>query len=562
MASQPKKAYNVQLVDTFDNQYTPLVNVNSLYKVEDDKRIRPKIVSTITLNSNLAVSDNTDTAKNLYIPYTTSGNEQFESNSISNSPLQDITIGTLNVIDLLKKVSPIDWSAILESYIIEKNNYFSLLNNNYNSALPQLELRHLRASTLWSKSPNNTGGWPYPITIPDPTDEDKVVIQPRWTGFQIKMRNLSSDSNGLVCPVLSAYTSTLNNVSSKIYDLIFGIKDIHYPDTIPSEVYNNDVRRIKIKFEEITTNANGSINHIANPSGLPRYIEDIAYLSDLAKLYNNVNTKIENISNTTGVYTAGNGIKIQNKQISTRISSWNAHADYGDSHAAGHNAYDGLRLYWSSNGDLAGSVMCDASTIDFYPHDYADRRLAGKLHVISSPPSDISLDDIETSNGIEKYNTNKGLRLRSDIFDIPNSPNTTVRFKTAVNITVSSGNLTVGGNSKVAIKNGGIAADSSITANAFYSLSDKSLKENINSIKDYDNIPEIVEFRWKGNNTKSYGFIAQDLQKLYPELINEDGNNKLSVDYIAALSLTIKKLQNKIDSLEDRIQKLENKANN
>lgn len=561
MASQPKKAYNVQLVDTFDNQYTPLVNVNSLYKVEDDKRIRPKIVSTITLNSNLAVSDNTDTAKNLYIPYTTSSNEQFESNSINNSPLQDITIGTLNVIDLLKKVSPIDWSAILESYIIEKNNYFSLLNNNYNSALPQFELRHLRASTLWS-TPNNTAGWPYPITIPDPTDENKVVIQPRWTGFQIKMRNLNSDSHGLVCPVLSAYTSTLTNVSSKIYNLIFGIKDIHYPDTIPSEVYNNDVRRIKIKFEEITTNANGSINHITLASGLPRYIEDIAYLSDLAKLYNNVNTKIENISSTTGVYTAGNGIKIQNKQISTRISSWNAHADYGDSHAAGHNAYDGLRLYWSSNGDLAGSVMCDASTIDFYPHDYADRRLAGKLHVISSPPSDISLDDIETSNGIEKYNTNKGLRLRSDIFDIPNSPNTTVRFKTAVNVTVSSGNLTVGGNSKVTIKNGGIAADSSITANAFYSLSDKSLKENINSIKDYDNIPEIVEFTWKGNNTKSYGFIAQDLQKLYPELINEDGNNKLSVDYIAALSLTIKKLQNKIDSLEDRIQKLENKANN
>jgi len=554
--AENKKAYNVQLVDTFDNQYSPLVNVNSLYKADGESRIRPEIVSTITLNAGVVLPDESNTARNLYIPFTTSNNDHLASSSINNGPLQDITIGTLSVVELLSKISPIDWASILESYILERNNYFSLLNNNHNNVRPELSISQLKSASLWSNNPNNPSKWPSPITSPDPENENGVIINPRWIGWESKI--IHNNGSILACSILSTYTSKVNAQNSKIYNLIIGAKDINYPENTPSAIYNNNVHRIKVKVEEINTDpVDGHVTHIGQVEG-PRRIEDIAYLSDLAKLYNDVSTSIRNISQSSGTYTAGNGIKISNKQISTRISSWNSHAAYGDPGAT-HNAYDGLRLYYSSGGDLAGTVMCDGTTIDFYPHDYSDVNLRGKLHVIGpGSSSEISLADIAVSNGIEKYNTNTGIRLDNNIFEITNTSSTkTFRLRSAVGAIISSGNLTVGG---VTIKNNGITADSSITANAFYSLSDKSLKENITPIKGYDDIPEIVEFTWKNKNSKSYGVIAQDLQKIYPELVTEKEDNKLTVDYIATLSLTIKKLQNKIEALEERIQELENKA--
>lgn len=562
--AENKKAYNVQLVDTFDNQYSPLVNVNSLYKADGESRIRPEIVSTITLNAGVVLPDESNTARNLYIPFTTSNNDHLASSSINNGPLQDITIGTLSVVELLSKISPIDWASILESYILERNNYFSLLNNNHNNVRPELSISQLKSASLWSNNPNNPSKWPSPITSPDPENENGVIINPRWIGWESKI--IHNNGSILACSILSTYTSKVNTQNSKIYNLIIGAKDINYPENTPSAIYNNNVHRIKVKVEEINTDpVDGHVTHISHVEGT-RHVEDVAYLSDLAKLYNDVSTSIRNISQSNGTYTAGNGIKINNKQISTRISSWNSHADWGDPGAT-HNAYDGLRLYYSSGGDLAGTVMCDGTTIDFYPHDHPDDNLRGKLHVIggSGSSSGTSLDDITVTNGIQKPDSNT-LRLRTDVFDVHSG--TTVLKSQAIQINYNSsqgGNLIVGPNTgsdgqTVKITKGGITADSSITANAFYSLSDKSLKENITPIEGYDDIPEIVEFTWKNKNSKSYGVIAQDLQKIYPELVTEKEDNKLTVDYIATLSLTIKKLQNKIESLEERIQELENKA--
>lgn len=58
-------------------------------------------------------------------------------------------------------------------------------------------------------------------------------------------------------------------------------------------------------------------------------------------------------------------------------------------------------------------------------------------------------------------------------------------------------------------------------------------------------------------NTKRFGFIAQDVQKVYPELVKTDSLGYMYVDYIGIIPLlvnAISELNNKVDSLECIIQ--------
>lgn len=93
----------------------------------------------------------------------------------------------------------------------------------------------------------------------------------------------------------------------------------------------------------------------------------------------------------------------------------------------------------------------------------------------------------------------------------------------------------------------------------YYESSDATLKTNIKSISDTDNIPTLREFDWKETGKHSYGFIAQELeQQGYSELVDGEEGHK-TVNYTAALALTVGKLQNKIKELEKEIENLKNK---
>jgi hypothetical protein len=90
--------------------------------------------------------------------------------------------------------------------------------------------------------------------------------------------------------------------------------------------------------------------------------------------------------------------------------------------------------------------------------------------------------------------------------------------------------------------------------------SDERLKENIQNIPEMK-IHDILnlepkEFTYKYDPTKThYGFVAQDIEKIYPELIHNDKNYK-SVNYIELIPLLVSKInamQKEIDQL--KIQK-------
>ena len=66
-----------------------------------------------------------------------------------------------------------------------------------------------------------------------------------------------------------------------------------------------------------------------------------------------------------------------------------------------------------------------------------------------------------------------------------------------------------------------------------------------------------MEFTFKNDlsNKIHYGFIAQDLERIYPELVNgeKDGEQLQSVNYTGLIPILIKEIQD----LKDRVKILE-----
>lgn len=94
--------------------------------------------------------------------------------------------------------------------------------------------------------------------------------------------------------------------------------------------------------------------------------------------------------------------------------------------------------------------------------------------------------------------------------------------------------------------------------------SDIRLKDNILPMK---NCLEVliqlkpVKFTWKENNAPSFGFIAQEVQKVYPELVStaNDERGTLSLDYsklVAPLVGALKELKAEIDLMKQQIEAL------
>jgi len=96
-----------------------------------------------------------------------------------------------------------------------------------------------------------------------------------------------------------------------------------------------------------------------------------------------------------------------------------------------------------------------------------------------------------------------------------------------------------------------------LTATDYNSLSDMTVKENISPI---DSVMQTlmglnpVEFTWKNTGSKSYGVVAQELEKVLPELVTENKDKKY-VNYIPLIALLLegyKDLAKKIESLENK----------
>lgn len=106
----------------------------------------------------------------------------------------------------------------------------------------------------------------------------------------------------------------------------------------------------------------------------------------------------------------------------------------------------------------------------------------------------------------------------------------------------------------------------SVAANAYFYISDKRLKKNVEPIEGA--LAKVlslagVTFAWKSTGEKSVGLIAQDVEKVFPELVSENPNTGMkSVEYanlVAPLIEAVKEQQAQIEALKAEVEAL--KAN-
>tara|TARA_R110001632_G_scaffold32632_2_gene84315 strand:+ start:1409 stop:2068 length:660 start_codon:yes stop_codon:yes gene_type:complete len=95
--------------------------------------------------------------------------------------------------------------------------------------------------------------------------------------------------------------------------------------------------------------------------------------------------------------------------------------------------------------------------------------------------------------------------------------------------------------------------------------SDERLKKDIapidNALSRINHIDGVF-FKYKDSGDKSVGFVAQQIQKVLPEVVSEDNNGYLGVNYSGVTAVLVEAIREQssiISDLESRLSKLENK---
>lgn len=128
--------------------------------------------------------------------------------------------------------------------------------------------------------------------------------------------------------------------------------------------------------------------------------------------------------------------------------------------------------------------------------------------------------------------------------------------------------------------NGQMKVNGNIYATSFITTSDARLKTNITDIKSnaLQKVQTLrpVQFNWReiedkhtsdtasmktmyfsedmDYNRSHYGFLAQEVQKMFPELVHEDGEGYLSVNYVELIPLLVQAVQElsaEVETLKD-----------
>ena len=97
------------------------------------------------------------------------------------------------------------------------------------------------------------------------------------------------------------------------------------------------------------------------------------------------------------------------------------------------------------------------------------------------------------------------------------------------------------------------------SATSFNTSSDYRLKEDLQDFNGLDKVSKIpvYDFKWKTDESRSYGVVAHELQEVLPDAVSgeKDAEEMQEVDYSKIVPLLVKSIQ----ELEAKIKKLENK---
>lgn len=103
-----------------------------------------------------------------------------------------------------------------------------------------------------------------------------------------------------------------------------------------------------------------------------------------------------------------------------------------------------------------------------------------------------------------------------------------------------------------------VPSTGTLSAKIFNSLSDRNLKDNVETFDGRNLIKLIspVTFIWKDNGNKSYGVIAQELEKVLPELVETNEQGVKSVSYIPLIAILLDVIQKQGEEIKEIKQRL------
>ena len=84
--------------------------------------------------------------------------------------------------------------------------------------------------------------------------------------------------------------------------------------------------------------------------------------------------------------------------------------------------------------------------------------------------------------------------------------------------------------------------------------SDIRLKDNVKDIEVKGSL-RLREWNWKDGRGHSWGFVADEAETLYPEMVSMNANGYKSLDYNAALCAKLAELEKRIEKLEKEAEK-------
>lgn len=268
------------------------------------------------------------------------------------------------------------------------------------------------------------------------------------------------------------------------------------------------------------------------------------------------------LSISNGVLSTGN--YVSNVEVGSPSTDWQSAyvpmtVSYRDGSTTGRN----ISLPMASGGGTNGSAGLMSGT---------DKK---KLDSLSATPNMIKSRDSKvecdtSSNDITVYAPSAGVNITcKDPIGLTVSDEVVATFN--VDSDLHADIMLGGGYNNIHIKSGssagsgiiiqaddGVRITGSVEASGgFFDTSDARVKANVKEIdaSDADKV-KLVEFDRTDKEHHGYGVIAQELEKVYPEMVNTDSEGFKSVNYNELAMVKIKYLEDKVARLEALVGRL------
>ena len=222
----------------------------------------------------------------------------------------------------------------------------------------------------------------------------------------------------------------------------------------------------------------------------------------------------------------------------------------------------GIRL---SSSDISAAADELLSGIDFYSPDTGNEGIKASIKVNYADTAANSYMTFSTGANTERMRINSSGDL---LFGTTGTPNGTSVYGSAFLNTTNERMALVQATDTTSLAtmqtyynpNGAVGSIKTTgSATQFNTSSDYRLKEDLKDFDGLDKVSKIpvYDFKWKVDDSRSYGVMAHELQEVLPDAVSgeKDAEEMQGVDYSKIVPLLIKSIQ----ELEAKVKELESK---